>query len=439
MTTNPIPLFKKHVNGLSRIKGSSQWVGICPNCSNGSKPKKKFYVNETNGLWDCKRCGRKGNAISFAKDHGEDHRPFCDYAAKPRPIVPGAADHFNQVLLGRPDLWRKPWNRRILETLKVGWDRNEKTYTFPIFDSGGDLINFIRHKGWQQRGSKITLYPQNLLSAFDPRYIVLCEGLPDTISLLSNEIQCVTSTGGASGMPNDIAPLGMYERIYICFDNDPTGEQGAEKWINRLVSQFPYTKLRVCDLSEYLEEGGDVTDYLSIPGNNKDTFISEVLERARVGRPYSDVPDFVRQQMLNPAFGIQKPIDQMLYLQIVLRATRYRVLTAEINGMRVHMNPGEYITSVSRLAVILPKYTEKQILTSLSRLVKAGFIEQLDLRKKRGRIISLVGWGSEQQKGQSDSLEMGKLNFPFPPSIVTKRMPENGQANSEKMGSINRV
>jgi len=43
-------------------RNGTQALGECPFCG-----KKKFYVGVSNGLWDCKVCGAKGNSASFLK------------------------------------------------------------------------------------------------------------------------------------------------------------------------------------------------------------------------------------------------------------------------------------------------------------------------------------------------------------------------------------
>ncbi len=139
--------------------------------------------------------------------------------------------------------------------------------------------------------------------------------------------------------------------------------------------------------------------------------------------------------MLSEEFLVLRPRDRLIYLTIVLRAPRYFVLTNKINGMKVRMQPGQYYRSLARLSKECPSYTSKQVRTSLERLVEADFIQQRDLHQKRGRIITLIGWGdSGQSKRQSDFGKMGKEKFPFPPSIIPPSTVQNGQSDFREMG-----
>ncbi|MCH8838054.1 MAG: hypothetical protein IIA60_09700 [Candidatus Marinimicrobia bacterium] len=196
-------------------------------------------------------------------------------------------------------------------------------------------------------------------------------------------------------------------------------------------------KIRICDLSEYVEPGGDATKYLSLPGKNTATFSGEILDRARVGRPFTDVPDYIRQTMLSEKFKALKPLDCLVYVEITLRAARHYVLTGIINGMRVKIKPGQFYTSVARMVKICPFYTAKKMRGCLKRLVNVGFIRQRDLKMKRGRIITLVGWADEEGQSEWPTNEWthGPRRFPFPPSIsgstahrkLEDRSPQVGQ------------
>lgn len=195
--------------------------------------------------------------------------------------------------------------------------------------------------------------------------------------------------------------------------------------------------LRVCELPNPDRPGFDITNYLSLPGKSKHAFIDEVLDRARVGRPFTDLPDFIRQTMLSEKFKALKPLDRLVYLEISLRAARHYVLTGIINGMRIRIKPGEFYTSIARMVKLCPFYSIKQMRTCLKRLEDAGLIRQQDLKMKRGRIVTLIGWADEkgQSEWQTNEWTQGLQRFPFPPSIsgstadrkLEDRSPQVGQ------------
>lgn len=236
-----ISLFKRHVQNLKKLGSSLEWRGLCPYHACRGKKKSKFYINETTGQFKCHRCGEKGNAITFARDFGEDETPYFDSATQsPKPILDLARiESFHQYLLDHPEHWRAPWKKEVLEKLQVGWDPKRQSLTFPIFDTEGAIVALYRHKQMFEGNGRMRLYPEHLISTYDRSYLVICEGLVDVVSLFSIRIQVVSSTAGASGVPEDLSALHKFEKFYLCLDNDIYGEAGVEEWLNRLIQESP--------------------------------------------------------------------------------------------------------------------------------------------------------------------------------------------------------
>ena len=59
---SPLKVYTNHGVHLHN-NGAGQSIGECPFCNR----KDKFYVGNSNGLFDCKRCGRSGNPIEFLR------------------------------------------------------------------------------------------------------------------------------------------------------------------------------------------------------------------------------------------------------------------------------------------------------------------------------------------------------------------------------------
>lgn len=233
-----IQLFQEVITNLVQTGNGIEWRGRCPFPACIKKRDPKFYVNAETGLFLCHRCGMEGNSISFAKYFGERPEPYYDLAPNPRSIDHREIDQYHQDLLKRPKQWPKPWKHHILKLLQVGWDDLRHCLVFPIYSSSGQIINLIHHKTFQNKGARCMLYPAHILKDYDPGYIVLCEGLTDCLSLMSIDIQVVTTTAGALSIPEDISALRRFKKIYLCFDVDEAGEAGCDRWINRLLSEM---------------------------------------------------------------------------------------------------------------------------------------------------------------------------------------------------------
>ncbi|MDD4628261.1 MAG: toprim domain-containing protein [Candidatus Peribacteraceae bacterium] len=111
------------------------------------------------------------------------------------------------------------------------------------------------------KGYKATLYPQPYLHAHTER-VVLCEGEPDALVLLSHGIDAVCSTGGAGTFKEEwlrFFPEGI--EVTVCFDLDLAGRKGTDKVLRLFRKKRPDIRLSVIRLPEDLGEGGDVTDF----------------------------------------------------------------------------------------------------------------------------------------------------------------------------------
>ena len=257
-------LFKSVISDLKSASGSGELHGPCPYEACRERTKHTFYVNETSGLFKCHRCGTQGNAISFAKDFGKDPTPFYDKPAPSEKIDYDRLKRSQDYLAANPDLMRSTWQPDIVTLLGVGFDEVLGTEVFPIRTKTGDLKNVIYHKEFQKTGSRASLYPLELIQQYNPSYAVIVEGLPDMVSALSFGLQAVCSTGGSGKVPENISDLGFFNYLYIIPDNDRSGEAGAELWIMRLRRDLPHVRVRLGDISPFVDEKGDLSNYFDL-------------------------------------------------------------------------------------------------------------------------------------------------------------------------------
>ena len=107
-------LFQKHVKNI-RPSGNNNYVGLCP-YHDDSKSSFSFKGDST-GKFYCFACGAKGNAIKFAKDMGEDPRPFYD-----KPLINnGTTTVKNKTVTPKVDLTDKA--EEYAENLGENYDK----------------------------------------------------------------------------------------------------------------------------------------------------------------------------------------------------------------------------------------------------------------------------------------------------------------------------
>ncbi len=422
-----LTLFKKHVPNLDKGSGH-QWRGNCPIKPEKTPKNKSFSVDMDTGKYYCHSCGAKGNAITFAIHFGESTYAYhnnTNLSGYQKLEIDNMFTYHKQLLDNLKDAPRS-WNVKYIKLLKAGWNIDKENFVFPIFDHKNEIINVKQHHGSQFNGAKATLYPLQLLNQYDDTYIIIDEGEKDVISLLSNGLQSVTSTGGAKGIPKDISALMRFKYIYICLDNDNSGDAGIDLWIKRLKELDPKSYVRVCDLSSYVDEGSDVTDYFSIKNKSQQTFYDEVIDKSLWGKiPGTDVPNYSKKIMMSNEIKDLSSNCRLIMHELILRAARYRFITSKINGMRVRMKPGEYITSCPLFADICGKgMTEKMVRGAIGKLKQLRFIQTEDLKKRRGLKITLRNWNDENghSESHSDLEKTGIQNIKFlsPEELMSK-------------------
>jgi DNA primase len=123
----------------------------------------------------------------------------------------------------------------------------------------------IKPKYLYDTGGKVTLYGSKNVNWGDP--VLITEGELDTLVAWSQNIQAVSSTGGAMSFQEEWADEFVGRGpAYVCFDNDDAGARGMVKVLEYipdahivLIPEAIGTK----DISDYVSKGGDLHDLLA--------------------------------------------------------------------------------------------------------------------------------------------------------------------------------
>ena len=145
----------------------------------------------------------------------------------------------------------------------LGW--NGQRITIPITDRNGEVVAFKLAKDPADAtdspkmvatpGARAELYGWEHVLA-KPAQIIICEGEFDRLVLESHGFAAVTSTCGAGAFRPEWGPaFDSISSIYVCFDNDDAGREGAK----RVAGVIP--SARIVQLPAEVGEGGDVTDF----------------------------------------------------------------------------------------------------------------------------------------------------------------------------------
>ncbi|TSC58086.1 MAG: Uncharacterized protein Greene041619_775 [Candidatus Peregrinibacteria bacterium Greene0416_19] len=162
----------------------------------------------------------------------------------------------------------------MIDALDIGWMKHKKQdwIVFPIYDRNGDLL-FLKLKRPPDapatqpkylvypKGTTACLYPLPYLTPACDR-IVICEGEPDALVLLSHEVYAITSTAGAGTLHEEwLKEIPQNMVVTFCFDLDEGGRLGMQKGLDLVYDRRPDIDLRYITLPSVLGEGGDITDF----------------------------------------------------------------------------------------------------------------------------------------------------------------------------------
>jgi len=220
----------------------------------------------------------------------------------------------------------------IVNSHLLGW--NGWRITIPIYNRDGEIVFFRLARDPQDQrpgpkmltspGAKVELYGWDRVLA-RPSQIIVCEGEFDRLVLEAQGLPAVTSTGGAATFrPHWAEELKAIDEVYICFDRDQAGRNGAS------VVSLMIPQAKVVELPEEVGQGGDVTDYFARLGRSREEFL-KLLETAQSPSPHpqearSDRPARVqstdsllgkRIQRIKSEIPIEKVIEEYVQLRAV--------------------------------------------------------------------------------------------------------------------------
>ena len=286
-------LFRRHIKQIKRHENNYA-IGLCP-FHDDRNPS--FSVDLTTGKWKCHStsCGKSGGLLTFSREIGERlpdniYREFIDeIGLKPKSRIVHQGDKEKPTwnedgdILERVEKYRKRlyeddelleyWKRRgispeTLSSLFVGYDDKSKAFTIPHLAENREIVAIKRvplnNGNYSWEGSKRSyLYLGGLIKSLDPGdSLIIAEGEKDTLSLLDERFLNVVGSPSSEGFNDDPSLFDGVGDIFVLFDNDESGRNGALKvakkvgYRSRVVNWSKYEEL----IGEELPRGFDLTD-----------------------------------------------------------------------------------------------------------------------------------------------------------------------------------
>lgn len=213
-------------------------------------------------------------------------------------------------------------SNEIIDRHRLGWNGQRITMPIPGPDGRVAFFRLARDpdappsgpKMLASPGSRVELYGWEVLRR-RPERLVVAEGEFDRLVLESQGFEAVTSTGGALSFPRAaLRFLAQVPELYLAFDRDRAGEEGAR----RLAMLLP--QARVVTLPEEVGEGGDLTDFFARLRHDRQDFLALLAAARPLPGEEADAGAAVTRreiEMLKAAV----PIAEVLRRSLSLRAS----------------------------------------------------------------------------------------------------------------------
>ncbi len=269
----------------------------CPFCED---TKFHLYVHNTEGCYLCHKCGMKGSWQNLLDNLGikdeailesKKGKQKIEYKAKlnTTKLDKNLAAQYHEQLPERIQTYLKDQRGITDESItkyQIGWDG--KSITIPVFDKEGNLIN-VRHrrdpekqdgnKMWNEKGGKAALFNIATLEEVKQNgssFVVITEGEFDAIVTNQNGFPAVSGTAGAATFKKDwVSEFDGIDTIYICYDTDDAGKQGAEA-----IGRHFGKRAKIVLLSQERDDKVDTSDYFAKLKKTPDDF-QKLLDEAK--------------------------------------------------------------------------------------------------------------------------------------------------------------
>lgn len=299
---------------------------ICEDPDTSKSPSAAFKPEQ--GVWNCQKGNHGGSIVRLAadlkKERGWDIRSEAMKARHKNPEFKEAAVQRLSAKSGlgsggkvipNPDevlalserlldnkaalsalTQGRGFTRETIVSWQIGYDGQR--YTLPVRNANEEIINVRKYKlNAGAAADKMINIPGHGSAAIfglsilrKSETIVLTEGETDCILLNQIGIPAVTHTAGAATFRPQWGPLFAEKDVYICYDNDKAGKDGARK-AKKILDMYA-TSVTIIEIPLDFK-GADVTDYIHKEGYTANDFLQLMedasgRETAELHRPIAE-------------------------------------------------------------------------------------------------------------------------------------------------------
>ena len=298
-----ITTYKKNYNG-------TEIAFPCPfgGCDDDRKGNEELHCcfNTEKCVYQCFKCGKKGNFITLQKHFGDYEKKKTSSASKQRESLDTKAEKWNKAMPEDIKLYlnARGINDASIEKYKLGYgEYNRKSWiTIPIFDKDGKVVYFKLRKRPDDEstdtpkyvvcpaGASMTLYGIKELLESSSNDVLICEGELDRIIALQNGVSIpVITAGGANTFKDEwLQLLKDMRNIYICMDSDEVGERALQNKINLFSEKLPNASIFKMSIPYKYGIKADLTDFFTTGQGTVDGLFKECTEWVGGAKPIDE-------------------------------------------------------------------------------------------------------------------------------------------------------
>ena len=255
----------------------------CPfeDCEDHNDKGHHFFIYYNNEVFKCFKCGQSGHILKLKRLFG-DLEYIKQEGGVGKIFEITLAEKKHQELLNDTETLdyltkTRGFNKKVISQWKLGLEKQlnrqgqeVKCIVFPYFKD--NLLANLKYKSihkypgneggkpryvtTQEVGASHHLFGIDQVGK-EEKYIIVCEGEYDAVAGSMYGLKNVVSVpNGAKGWGSWVEELDHFEKVYLMYDNDKDGEEGAEELARRLGKYRCYrVRLPLKDLNECLMAG----------------------------------------------------------------------------------------------------------------------------------------------------------------------------------------
>lgn len=242
--------FEMHTGFPCRESGHDNKITTCPFC----EKEDHLYFNKTNFLWDCKVCGKSGNALDFVRMLYDEFNNKTE-AANELSIQRGVpASYFQKVGVKFNTI-----NKSYLIPTRKNGKLSQLYKAFQVYDSdkGKMVWRILATAGLDQQ---LFDYPETTADK-----LLVAEGHWDRIAadaIIGSRDMSAVGVPGANNWDDSWTRVLGEKHVIFCYDNDEPGQKGFEKVILNKIAKSPVKPKSISYIKwpEDLPKGFDLND-----------------------------------------------------------------------------------------------------------------------------------------------------------------------------------